>query len=129
MGNRRTWIAGIQACFGVLFVSPAFAQGPSPRLLVCRHVSSAGCAEDGACIFRKLSSSQVITFDLGRRVFRSKEGRGQIRQFWQAPDGTHQMIVASPPASAELVFSKDWLSATHKRGKQGWDNFACSRKY
>lgn len=70
-----------------------------------------GCS-DGVCILNKIESDFKITFDLERQVYSSAWGRGNIRQLWDLADGSHGMIVSSPPAAAELRFTSDWKQAT-----------------
>ena len=78
--------------------------------IVCKLTAVVGCNED-VCIADSIISDFEVTYDLFRQRYSSAWGSGKIRQVWQLPDGRHGMIISSPPAGQELVFSSDWRTA------------------
>jgi len=104
----------IFANFGVVLgaLSPMWltAGVTEPEAVRCFQSSQTGCS-DGACIISRVESDFAITFDFKMQKYQSDWGSGKIRQIWDVDDGTHKVIVASPPAGAELTFSADWTSS------------------
>lgn len=93
-------------------VANAVGRISSARCVMNGHLS---CGADGECFASGVSSKYVITFDFGKKRYSSSWGSGRITQSWDAPDGSHKVIISSPPASAEISFSPDWRNAGVKK--------------
>jgi hypothetical protein len=83
-----------------------------------------GCAGN-VCISDPVRGGNPVTFDFRRGRYWSDWGSGRITQVWDAPDGTHNVIVSSPPAGATLSFAADWTTATKANGTGGVRQYRC----
>lgn len=123
MHRRKHRVPGTLAVT-LMMVAPASAEA-APKTISCVTHSTYGCANDSdACIFNLVRSSFRITFDFARGRYKSPSGSGTITQVEDAPDGTHRVYVSSPPAGAELIFSRDWTTA-RKGGERSGVTYRC----
>ena len=94
----------------------------------CGMTGALGCAPDGVCV-DIISSRLPINFNFAKERYSSSLGTGKITQSWKSPDGSHNIRISSPPASAEVSFSPDWRTATVK-GRNGFTTlYACEVTY
>jgi hypothetical protein len=103
----------------VMAVAPTPAYAAPPQMVRCELNSMTGCGADNVCLIDLVRNDFPISFHLKRGRYDSAWGSGRITQAWDSPDGSHNVIVSSPPAVAQLAFSRDWTSAQQERGGAG----------
>ena len=125
MLERSCCRALVSTCaVSVISANAAAAEQVRPPAVRCALVSVSGCSA-GICIADKVASDFYITYDFAAGHYRSSWGTGRITQMWNRTDGSHAILVASPPAGAQVVFSSDYKDATVQDGEGGRKQFSC----
>ncbi|WP_170318418.1 hypothetical protein [Sphingomonas sp. PAMC 26621] len=113
--------------FMALLATPAVAAASqAPLTAACRMVGAQGCAENGVCISDMIRSDLTIKFDIKKGRYSSHLGKGQIKEVWDLPDGSHWMTLSSPPAHVEIRFIANWREAFIDDGRGGRTTYKCA---
>src|SRR5687767_15104794 len=66
-----------------------------PKSVRCVLHSTYGCeSREGPCIFNLVRTPFQVTFSFAKGRYQSSWGGGRITQVWDAPDGTHKVVIS-----------------------------------